>query len=245
MQAAPVSLAFSFGRAEGHVIQRATIVLLVSTSPCFASSYARPERHDVFSHNQAFVLDVNPETKVHTVYDARDRTKPLWSFSMPVWHFPFLLSNDGRVIVTVTSMYVKAEDIAESVGVRFWNRDSEFRTYPLRDLCPDPPKTQDVGVGPIGGFWRTWYTDVNDDGEAITIRTTCDVEYRFRLADGKLIERRRLGWRAWGENMPVIVGGLAVGSLAATLWWYWRRRRKRLKLSGAAILILPAQRILD
>ena len=110
------------------------IVLLVAASPCLATSYAQPERHDVLSHNRAFVLDVNPKTKVHAVYDASDRTKPLWSFSKSVWHYPFLVSNDGTVVATVGWKHVKAEHIAESVGVSFWNKDGEFRTYPLRDL---------------------------------------------------------------------------------------------------------------
>jgi hypothetical protein len=193
---------------------RASLMLLVTTSSCFATSYAKPERHDVFSHNRAFVLDVNPKTEVHIVYDVRDRTKPLWSFSKPVWHYPFLLSNDGTVVVTVAWKHVRAEHIAEAIGVEFWNRDGEFRTYPLRDLCPNPPKTQDVGHGPIGDFWRTWYFDVSDDGEAFTILTTSRVEHTFRFADGEMVERRREGSSAW---MPVALSGLAIVSFAVIL----------------------------
>ena len=64
---------------------RAAILALLLTSPqAFATSYGKPERHDVFSRNRAFVLDVNPETRTHTVYDVRDRGKPLWSFSCGV-----------------------------------------------------------------------------------------------------------------------------------------------------------------
>jgi hypothetical protein len=195
----------------------AILVLLLTVPPCGATTFARPTRHDVFSHNRAFVLDVNPATEVHTVYDVRDRSKPLWSFSEPAGIAPILLSDDGRVVATVDWMYVKAEDIADTTAVVFWNRDGQFRAYPLKELCPDPPKTQDVGVGPIGDFWRTWYTDVTDDGESLTISTTRGMAYRFRFVDGILLERRPFGWRAWG---PWVIGGALAGSLVgATLWW--------------------------
>jgi hypothetical protein len=206
---------------------RAIFVLVVTTSSCFATSYTKPERHDVFSHNRAFVLDVNPKTEVHTVYDVRDRTKPLWSFSKQVWHYPFLLSNDGTVVVTVAWKHVQAEHLADAIGVRFWNRDGEFRTYPLRDLCPDPPKTKDVGVGPIGDFWRTWYFDVNDDGEAFTILTASRI-LTFRFADGEMVERSASRWQGREgppEWMPVALSALAIVSFAAILCRLGRCRR--------------------
>lgn len=196
-------------------------VLALTASPAFATSYARPVRHDVFSRNRAFVLDVDPGTQVHTVYDARDRGTPLWSFSCGVWHFPFLVSDDGRVVAVVSWMHVKAEDIAETDAVTFWDRAGTFRVYPLRDLCPNPPKTQDVGIGPIGDFWRTWYTGVDDHGETLAIRTTCGVEYRFRYADGELVDRRRIGWRGWGWR---VVGGVATVIAVAVALLLWRAR---------------------
>src|SRR5262245_46234649 len=152
---------------RGETTRLAAITLLLTASPCFATSYARPQRHEVYSHNLAFVLDVNPETEVHTVYDVRDRSKPLWSFSKPVWHFPFLLSNTGTVVATLAWKHVKVEEIGETMAVTFRNKDGVFRTHRLEDLCSSPPKTEDVGVGPIGDFWRTWYHDVTNNGESL------------------------------------------------------------------------------
>jgi hypothetical protein len=204
----------------------AILTVLLTASPALATSYVMPKRHDVYSRNRAYVLDVNPETEVHTVYDARDRTKPLWSFSKPVWHYPFLLSDDGAVAVTVAWKHVQAEDIKESGGVRFWNKDGQFRQYPLADLCPDPPRTQDVGVGPIGDFWRTWYTEVEDRGDGFSLFTTRGVEYRFRYADGELVRARTFGWGAW-ERWALIVGGLALLATVVALGRRNTRRRTR------------------
>ncbi|MBY0461392.1 MAG: hypothetical protein K2V38_29090 [Gemmataceae bacterium] len=203
-------------------MRAAILTLLLAASPALATSYARPERHDVYSHNRAFVLDVNPETRTHTVYDVRDRSKPLWSFSCGVWHFPFLLSDDGQVAATVGWKHVREQDIAEADAVTFWNKGGEFRSHALRDLCPDPPRTQDVGVGPIGAFWRTWYTEVEDHGDSFTIRTTVGIAYRFRYADGELVERRRFGFHGWGGWWSV-GGGIAVAGVGVALW-RWRRR---------------------
>ncbi len=203
-------------------MRAAILALLLTASPAFATSYAQPKRHDVFSRNGAFVLDVNPETEVHAVYDVRDRTKPLWSFSKPVWHYPFLVSDDGAVVVTVAWEHIQAERIDASVGVRFWNKDGEFRSYSLADLCADPPKTQDVGIGPIGDFWRTWYTDVEDHGDGFTLRTTCGVAHRFRYADGELVEGRRIGFV--GRGAWWWVGCITAAIVVGVALWRYRRR---------------------
>jgi hypothetical protein len=210
---------------EDTPMRQALLVLLLTVSPAFATSYAPPQRHDVFSRNRAFVLDVNPDTKVHTVYGVRDRGKPLWSFSCGVWHFPFLVSDDGQVVATVGWEHVQAQEIGEADAVTFWNKEGVFRSYAIRDLCPDPPKTQDVGVGPIGDFWRTWYKEVIDHGDSFTIRTTCGVEYRLRYADGEVVERRRFGWRVWGAWV-LTIGGAAVVGVAVVALWLWRVRRR-------------------
>src|SRR5262245_8637977 len=95
------------------------LALLACCSQALATSYAPPKRRDVYCSNRAFVLDVNPETNVHTVYAADHRTKPLWSFSRPVWHYPFLLSDDGSVVATVAWEHIREEDIANENGVEF------------------------------------------------------------------------------------------------------------------------------
>jgi hypothetical protein len=203
----------------------AMLVLLLTAAPAFATSYARPKRHDVLSPNGAFVLDVRPDTKVHTVYAFRDRSKPLWSFSCTVWHFPFLVSDDGRVVATVAWEHIPVQAIVGAKAVRFRNKDGEFRSHLLRDLCPDPPKTKEVGRGPIGDFWRTWYTKVQNDGDTFTIRTTCETEYRFRYADGELVGSRPVGWR--GLRPWVLAVGSALGLVSvAVAFWCCRRGRQ-------------------
>ena len=189
----------------------AILALLLAASPALATSYPEPERHDVYSRNRAFVLDVDPKTETHTVYYAGDRTKPLWSFSKPVWHYPFLVSDDGTVVATVSWKHVKADYLGKAVGVRFWNKDGEFRSHALGDLCPNPPKTQDVGVGPIGDFWRTWYNEVINHGDSFSLRTTRGMNYRFRYTDGELVESRAFGLRAWGGWASALLGSCRGG----------------------------------
>jgi len=172
-------------------MRNAILLLLLSASPCYATKYASPKRHDVFSKNEAFVLDVNPETNLHVVFDVKDRTKPLWSVSFRVWHFPILLSNDGKVVATVAWEHVRVQDIGECAAVTFWNKDGKFRTYPLRELCPDPPKT--VGPGPVGDVERTWHMGAGSVGDKFSVWTTRYWDYSFRFADGELLERRYFG----------------------------------------------------
>jgi hypothetical protein len=221
-------------------MRQVILVLLLTASPALATSYSRPVRHDVFSHNRHFVLDVNPKTSVHTVYSVLDRTTPLWSFSCVVWHFPFLLSDDGTVVATVAWEHIWEQHVATEDAVTFWNKDGVFRTHPLRDLCPDPPRTRDVGVGPIGDFWRTWYKEVSDDGDSFAICTTRGVEYRFRFADGEMVAQRPFGWRAWRGWVLVFCGGLIFA--CAALLWYRRRLHlaaKARRVGGAEQSIAP------
>ena len=213
------------------------LALFLTATPVLATSFARPVREDVFSRNHAYVLDVNPQTQTHTVYDVRDRTKPLWSFSCVVWQSPFLLSDDGQVVATVGWMFVREQDIAEAEAVTFWNKGGEFRSHALRDVCPNPVETG--GRGPIGAFWRTWYDKVENHGDSFTVRTTVGVTYRFRYADGELVERWRLDsnspsadWKS-AEREPFDSGGgwLVAGVIAtviaaagAVVVILWRRR---------------------
>jgi hypothetical protein len=208
-------------------MRASALVVLLTASPALATSYAQPVRHDVYSPNGAFVLDVNPETNTHTVFDARDRAAPLWSFSAGVWHNPFSLSNDGAVVARVGWEHVKVEDLPDPSAIIFWNRAGAFRRYSVAELCPDPPKTQDVDVGPIGDSWRTWYTKVDQDDETVTLRTTRGGKLRFRTSDGEIIERGddtsetsepRVRW-VW-----VLVGVVALGIIVGLVLVLARRR---------------------
>jgi hypothetical protein len=206
------------------VMRASVLVVILTASPAFATSYGAPIRRDVYSPNGRFVLDVNPETKTHTVYNVRDRAEALWSFSAPVWQAPFFLSNDGTVVVELEWRHVKIEHLAELSGITFRNRQGIFREHRITDLCPDPPKTQDVGVGPIGDFWRTWYTEVDQDDEIVTLRTTRGSKLRFRTSDGEIVERGddtsepRVRW-VW-----VLVGVVALGVIVGLVLALARRR---------------------
>lgn len=172
--------------------QLSVLVLLCCVSPCFGTSYAEPRRHDVYSPNKAFVLDVNPKTEVHNIYAANDRKVPLWSFTRPVWHSPWLLSNDGKVVAMIAWEHVQEKFLDKVDGVQFWNAAGRFKAYSLKELCPDPPRTQDITIGPIGEFWRTWYRDVYQEEDELSLQTTIGKEYRFRITDGAMIGTRHI-----------------------------------------------------
>ena len=207
----------------------AILTALLMASSAFATSYGPPRRHDVYSYNWAYVLDVNPETNTHTVYSVWNRTTPLWTFSCEVWHFPFLVSNDGQVVATVSWRHVKEEDLGVADAVAFWTRDGKFRSHTLHDLEIDQPQTQ---AGPIGDFWRTWYTGVTDHGDSFTIHATDGFTYRFRYADGELVEPHRPGFRRW-VALALLLGGVltAVGIVLSR-----RARRRSVSPQSAATL---------
>jgi hypothetical protein len=135
----------------------------------------------VFSPNGAYVLDVDPVREVNTVYAAGDRTKPLWSFPEHLWLQSVLLSDDGETVVVLKSEFIKAESIKAADGVMLIKRDGEFRRYGVAELCPYPRRTVDVGIGPVGDFWRTWYSDVSNDGKVTAmnpVRFGCCSDWR-------------------------------------------------------------------
>src|SRR4051812_10295140 len=72
------------------------LVLLCAESPAFASRIALPDRHSVYSPNEKFVADVEPEEKTVTVYAANDRSRPLWVFKWEIWVKQVMLANDGN-----------------------------------------------------------------------------------------------------------------------------------------------------
>jgi hypothetical protein len=103
--------------------------LVVAPVTGYATSFGTPERHDVFSPNGQFVLDVDPKTDTLTVYAVTDRNTPLWSFSKPIWHAPFFLSNDGKVVTSAAWKFVRTYDLHDTDCVLFRNKDGVFRSY--------------------------------------------------------------------------------------------------------------------
>ncbi len=199
-------------------------MLSLVASPANAYSPGRPQRHDVLSLNGLYVLDVDPIAEVNTVYSVADRTKPIWSFRGKLWHCKELLSNDGTVVVIVHWPFVTEERLADSTGIEFRNRDGAFKSYSVGELVPDPPLTQDIGPGPIGDFWRTWYSGINDEGDEFSLQTTGIYDYRFRFSNGEMISRT---WRPRFHRPHVIAGAVVAGLILIALTYYILGRRRR------------------
>lgn len=200
---------------------------LLVASPANAYSPAKPHRHDVFSRNGLYVLDVDPIAEVNTVYSIADRTRPIWSFPGKLWLGRGCLSNDGKVVIIVNWPFVTEEHLATAFAVEFRNKDGVFRSYLVRELVPDPPLTQNIGPGPIGDFWRTWYSEVNDDGDEFSLQTTGIYNYRFRFSSGEMIDRT---WRPRFQRSHVIAGAVFAGvALVAATWYIFVRRRRPCK----------------
>lgn len=63
--------------APSFALQIAGLILILSATHAAATSFAQPERHDVFSPNGDYVLDVNPQNNTLTVFKVTDRSNPL------------------------------------------------------------------------------------------------------------------------------------------------------------------------
>lgn len=197
-----------------------------------ATSYAQPQRREVYSENRQFLLVVEPETASLTMFAAADPGRPLWSFKAGIWHQPFLPSNDGQTVTEVAWLHVGENALSRKNCVIFHAADGTRQGIPFARVCPDPPKTQDVGVGPDGEEWRTWYKDADVSGDVLSIHTTTGTIARFDLSKRQLIEIEKLPLTERLEEklqspraiLPmvltasVIVGG--IGALA------WQRRRR-------------------
>lgn len=197
------------------------LLLLLSTGEAFAYSPVEPTRHDVRSANGAFVLDVNPQAKRLTVYQVDKRDKPLWSFDCHVWQEKHFLSNDGRVVAIVSWRFVQVDEIEGGVCIEFWNDTGKFKEYGFAEVCPHPRRYW-LEPGPVGSFWRIWYSEAEGNGVALRVRTTDEFEYMFAMDDGRIVETTRVGlpWWSWWALLLFGVGGIAV-------FFVTRRRRAR------------------
>jgi hypothetical protein len=212
---------------------RAIIVLVLLPSIGEATSFAKPKRHDVLSPNRQFVLDVNPLTHKHTVYSVTDRNTPLWSFIKPVSLEPLLLSNDGLVVVWLHWKFVGENTLANSNCIEFWNKDGLFRAHPFAELCSDPARTWMSGGGPLGLGWRTWYTKLDQDADAIVVRTTDLHEYTLLLPAGEVTDTRLVIGNIIYK--PVLYVAFVSGAILLVLVvWYerhWRRNQVKTRAS--------------
>ncbi len=204
------------------------LLLLAPTCKGLAYSPVRPVRHDIFSRSAAFVLDVDPEAERFTVYASDKRDQPLWGFSSGVWQEKHFLSDDGKVVAIVDWRYVQVDSLNDTVCVEFWNRNGKFREYTYAELCPAPARSYPF-EGPVGFFWRKWYSEVESTGDTLRVRTTDEFEYIFALDDGRILETHRIGLPNWAWWAIWII----VGSGIAMLWLRWRRRKNQMARRAA------------
>jgi hypothetical protein len=201
------------------------LVALLTASLAFATKIPPPERHSIYSRNRRFLVDVDPQTGLHGVYDLQDPTKRSWSAASGDAAYPGFVSEDGEVVVAVASEYVR-EDKLGTVGIWFWNRHGEFRSYRINELCPDPPKVERRWHDDT---WRAWYNRVTDHGDSFTIHTTRGVEYRFRFADGEIVDRVDDYWglKICGLSCAGALAFLTSFYVGVGQWSRWRMRRRR------------------
>lgn len=206
------------------------IGLLLACADASAYSPPWPKRHDVYSPNMAFVIDIDPVSEMNTVYAVDDRSHPIWSFPGSLYLCKVFLSNDGEVVAILGWKYVREQDIPNAGAIEFRNKDGVFKSYTLRELCPNPKRTQEVGPGPIGDFWRTWYSPVDSNGERFVMSTTDRYEYEFRFSDGQMTDRSSLWVNAMRDRLEE--NALPLGLACLSGFWvlflalrYWKRRR--------------------
>jgi hypothetical protein len=125
-------------------------------------------RQDVFSKNESFVLDVDPDSGRNAVYSVADRTHPLWSFpgALKSDVRRILLADTGSVVVLIGNGEGSAGDPARVEGVRIIDRSGATRSYEIWDFIAKPPLT--YGCGPTT---LRWFDAVTDHGDRFVIQT--------------------------------------------------------------------------
>jgi hypothetical protein len=202
----------------------ALVCLAFSCPAAFAFKPAPPIQHDVRSANGRFVLDVNPKVDRLTVSQAENRSASLWSFNFNIWQEKQFLSNDGSVVTIVSWRFVQKKELADGPCVQFFNRTGRFREYTFAEICPNPSRVRDEG--PVGDFWREWYTHATSDGDRLTILTTGGEEFIFSLKDGSIVEKHRLGMTEAEAALWTIAIFAGVGLLLFIAWLCAARLRK-------------------
>lgn len=131
-------------------------------------------RHEVFSKNGAFVLDVNPEAQCNTVYAAADRTRPVWSFPgiLKTDIRKILVADNGLVVALIGSSNVGEAELSRSEGVRLIGHDGRSRSHRIIEFYREPSFSYGCGNSYIN-----WFEDVTDQGDRFVIRTTEGKEY--------------------------------------------------------------------
>ena len=136
-----------------------TAILTVALVAAFlgdalGTSYAPPEDRRVKSQNELFVLRVHPKGGKHEIFAAKDLKRVLWSFTRPVWHDEYFVSDDGLRVVWIAWEFVKTDELQNS-AVEIWSKDGIVKKASFIELG-DMHRPSSEQVAPIGGFWRIW-----------------------------------------------------------------------------------------
>ena len=132
-----------------------TIVLIAAfLVDVFGTSYAPPQERLVKSQNELFVLRVHPKGGKHEIFAAKDPQRVLWSFTRPVWHDEYFVSDDGLRIVWIAWQYVKTDEL-QNGAVELWSKDGIAKKASFTEVG-DIHRPSSEQVAPIGDFWRIW-----------------------------------------------------------------------------------------
>ena len=107
------------------------LAALILCLPVEATSYGKPERSVVNSPNGEFILLVDPETEKHVISAASHPGVEVWSFTSPVWHSPFLLSNDGQTVALVEWRHIGVKGLGEGDSVIFFRSGMPEKGIPF------------------------------------------------------------------------------------------------------------------
>jgi len=144
------------------------------------------------------LLKVNSDNKSHTIYKIDEQNKALWQFDCGVWHAPFLVSNDGKTVATISWRHlqdrtgVDKTPIKEKTAVLFWRKSKIWKSIKLGAFFSNPPKTQDVAIGPIGDFWRTWYKDLALTQDGFSLLLTNEKVVSFSFTSGAVTDNPKI-----------------------------------------------------
>lgn len=200
-------------------------LLLLIPVPASAFKPAPPERHDVFSPNRQFVLDVDPKTKTNTVYLVNDRKNPLWSFEGVIWLGPAFLADDGNSVAVISWEHVQVEGLREETCIRFRNKGGLLKSYTFGEICPNPRRQGWFERGPVGSFWRVWYSNAEQKGNLLRVATTDLYEYTFSLENGSIVATRfQVG--SFLRKYWTWIAGLIVGGLVLYVFFKWRFNKR-------------------
>jgi hypothetical protein len=150
----------------------------------FATSYAPPTEKEIHSENRNFLLHVNPETSIHTIYDITQQKRQIWSFKRDVWHDRYFINNRGTLVVWLSWKFCRVDDL-DNPCIIVYNTDGTLFEYSYREVSK-PRKYNKGEVGPIGNFWRIWYEEISYKDETIIIKAPNNKVKVISLSDGKL-----------------------------------------------------------